>query len=119
MSVTFQIYASPGTPTLNVTNTNARALLEILGFELGPALVGEVPASELAARARRLLWPERKGALAAQQALASRSAADQTTATFIICERSDDYFVDRLSRLLELADRAILLNGVEAAIVYS
>ncbi len=61
MTVTFSVRGldvdwEDSSTYVNVSNVNARALLEWLGLEPGEFLTGSVSSSELAARCRRRLW---------------------------------------------------------------
>jgi hypothetical protein len=99
VSVTFAVRAAASAaPELNLSNTNARALLQWLGYA-AEDLCGELPAGELAARCRRRLWPE-----ARNQDPGLPARWDGTR--FWDGGRPPGYLQERTRELLELASLA-------------
>jgi hypothetical protein len=82
---------------LNVSNANARALLQWLDLEYGD-LWGEINASELAAKCRRRLWPEERNIDPGVPAVEEGRVID--------CGRRPGYLPERTAQLLKLAEEA-------------
>jgi hypothetical protein len=102
MSVTFHIegvavdYDDPQT-FVNFSNLNAIDLLEWLGYQLGPNLIGVLDARDLAARCRRRLWDEPRNYDPAVPATSSASGR------LTMCGRPAGGLRSRCQDLLRLA----------------
>lgn len=106
MSVTFFIPdSSHPEHELNVSNANARSILEWLGYsqEASGDLCGEMPARALAARCQRRLWPEARNVDAG---VAPEVVQTPGRATLVECGRDAGYLNDRTQKLLHLATAA-------------
>lgn len=105
MSVTFWIegvaidHDDPRT-FVNVSNLNARDLLDWLGYVAGPCLSGSLDSRELAARCRRRLWDEPRNQDAAIPPESMRSGR------VVICGRLAGTLRTRCEDLLKLAEGA-------------
>ena len=106
MSVTFSIRGAffdwdDSRTYLNVSNVNARALLEWLGLEADEALTGSVRCSELAARCRRRLW----GNVARNEDPGESPFVERGTAgaVLFVGGRRPGYLRERTEQLLALA----------------
>lgn len=102
MSVTFSIAGTHRRDeedhlSLNLNNRNAADLLAWLGL---PAidLWGEVPATDLAARCRRRLWPEPRNH--------DPGLPDGEDGRVFTCGRPPGYLRERTQQLLELCELA-------------
>ena len=102
MSITFCIADAEEGATMNLSNANASALLEWIG--VAPAPGGSIPARELAALARRRLWPEvRQRGDEGLELIVDKSPG---RCTLIDCGRRGGYLQERAAQLLKLAESA-------------
>lgn len=87
---------------LNLSNANARDLLDWLGL---PAEYGEVPVADLIARCRRRLWDEQRNHDPALPG-SEEGGPDTGRCRVIRVERPADYLRQRTEDLLKLAELA-------------
>ena len=102
MSITFFVAGQESDVDMNLSNSNAWALLEWIGIT--PDHGGSIPARELAALTRRRLWPglrERD-----DQGIPPSVHTVPGRCTLIDCGRDAGYFQERATQLLQLADSA-------------
>jgi len=88
---------------LNCANSNARELLAWLGLPATDELLGEVEASELAARCRRRLWNEDRNH---DPGIEGYEDSTPGQCRSIQCGRRADYLRDRTAALLVVAETA-------------
>ena len=102
MSITFFVTGQDSDADMNLSNSNAWALLEWIGIT--PDHGGSIPAQELAALIRRRLWPEVRER--GDEGTAPSVDAAPGHCTLIDCGRVAGYFQARASQLIQLADAA-------------
>jgi hypothetical protein len=102
MSITFFVAGQDSYADMNLSNSNAWALLEWIGIT--PDHGGSIPARELAALTRRRLWPEVRER--GDEGIAPSVDTAPGRCTLIDCGRVAGYFQGRASQLLQLADAA-------------
>lgn len=102
MSITFFIAGRDSDESMNLSNSNAWALLEWVGIP--PDHGGAVSARELAALARRRLWPEvcERG----DEGISPSVTKTPGCCTLIDSGRRPGYFQERAGQLLRLAEAA-------------
>ena len=101
MSVTFQIEGEradleTGANYLNLANGNAAELLRWLGLEDGN--YGAIRSTDLAARCRRRLWPEKRNEDPGREGAENGRVID--------CGRRAGYLPEKAADLLKLCERA-------------
>jgi hypothetical protein len=107
---------------VNVSNTNAYAILEWLGLNPDPwGQANNCDPTDFAARCRRRLWPEAFNEDQGVQPTADGRPIDTSSdesmeksvegARVIDCGRRPGYLKDRTAQLLVLADEAIRLGS--------
>jgi hypothetical protein len=107
MSVTFTVAGVDDDEVsyVNVANDNAMELLYWLGLSPNSDLCGEAPASDLAARCRRRLWPIARNEDPGRPG-AESGGPGTGTARCISFGRDPGYLPRVATRLLALAERA-------------
>lgn len=104
MSVTFSL-AAADSRSINLANLNAIDLLRWLGIgvESEADLVGEMRATEIAARCRRRLWDEARNY---DPALPESVVAVPGRPVIISCGRREGYLRERTEELLAISESA-------------
>ena len=102
MTMTFYVeaYHHDG---VNVSNVNARAILEWLGYSAENPWDLRLPVADFAARCRRRLWPEARNV---DPGIPGHEEYGCQGARVIDCGRSEGYLTMRVEQLLALAQEA-------------